>query len=295
VTLNLTRPTGVPGQSVTIDQSSLNAAPGLRSADYTLNLRVRSSQGVQHRITLPEAVVVQSFAVNGNVLPARVEGRDVIVALTPGTQEIELKWRDDATMGAWYRTPLVNLGAPNVNHHLNLHTSPERWSLLLGGPRLGPAVLFYGVLIVAVVIALALSRWRDLPLSAWQWVLLSIGLTQVPAAYALIVVAWFIAFAAREKYLPKVEKPVRFNLAQIGLVGLSCAAATVMVYAISRGLLGVPDMAIAGNGSSATSLRWFQDSSAAVLPRAWVLSVPMWVYRVLMLAWALWIASATIG
>lgn len=295
VTLKLQRPVGVPGQTVTIDQSNYVVTPGLRSTNFELTLRIRSGQGAQHRITLPDGVVVESQTVNGAALPPRVEGRDVILALTPGTQNIVLKWRDDTTMSAVYHTPAVGVGAKNVNHHLTVNASPDRWSLFLGGPQLGPAILFYGVLIVAIVIAVVLSRWRDLPLNLWQWVLLSIGLTQVPVAYALVVVSWFIAFAARAKYIQKLETSFAFSAAQIGLAGLTAATAMVMVYAISRGLLGVPDMAITGNGSNATTLRWFQDASDALLPQAWIVSVPMWVYRVLMLAWALWVASAIVS
>jgi hypothetical protein len=51
-------------------------------------------------------------------------------------------------------------------------------------------------------------------------------------------------------------------------------------------------MQIAGNGSHAGLLNWYQDRASPLLPQAWVLSVPLLVYRLLMLAWALWIAQA---
>jgi len=49
-------------------------------------------------------------------------------------------------------------------------------------------------------------------------------------------------------------------------------------------------MQIVGNGSSSDLLRWYQDHSRNDLPRAWILSVPMFVYRLAMLAWSLWIS-----
>jgi hypothetical protein len=49
-------------------------------------------------------------------------------------------------------------------------------------------------------------------------------------------------------------------------------------------------MQITGNQSSAFLLNWYQDRSQAVLPAATVISVPLLVYRLLMLAWALWLA-----
>ena len=37
---------------------------------------------------------------------------------------------------------------------------------------------------------------------------------------------------------------------------------------------------------------WFVDRTASELPRPAILSVPMWVYRTLMFAWALWLVLA---
>jgi hypothetical protein len=64
---------------------------------------------------------------------------------------------------------------------------------------------------------------------------------------------------------------------------------------IYAGLLGRPEMQISGNGSSGNMLRWFQDRTVRGLPRGWVLSVPLIVYRGAMLAWSLWLALALLG
>ena len=60
----------------------------------------------------------------------------------------------------------------------------------------------------------------------------------------------------------------------------------------TAGLLGSPDMHITGNNSYWTTLNWFADRSDSQLPVASVLSVPMWCYKVLILAWALWFSFA---
>jgi hypothetical protein len=51
-------------------------------------------------------------------------------------------------------------------------------------------------------------------------------------------------------------------------------------------------MQIGGNGSNAGHLAWYQDRSAGELPAARVYSVPLFVYRAAMLAWASWLAFA---
>ena len=85
-----------------------------------------------------------------------------------------------------------------------------------------------------------------------------------------------------------------FNFVQIILPALTLLAVTVLFYGIQNGLLGYPDMKIAGNGSYNNFLKWYQDISGNALPQPVVFSLPMTVYRVLILAWALWIAFAFI-
>jgi hypothetical protein len=82
---------------------------------------------------------------------------------------------------------------------------------------------------------------------------------------------------------------------QVVLVAASGFAFLALFEAVRRGLLGQPDMQIAGNGSAPESLRWTADRVGGALPRPLVLSVPLLVYRLAMLAWALWMASALLG
>ena len=51
-------------------------------------------------------------------------------------------------------------------------------------------------------------------------------------------------------------------------------------------------MQISGNGSSSGDLRWYLDRTEDALPRPWVVSLPLFCYRLAMLAWALWLAQA---
>ncbi len=69
----------------------------------------------------------------------------------------------------------------------------------------------------------------------------------------------------------------------------------LLTMAILVGCGGDRDGGAAGNGSTRDLLRWYQDRSAAELPGAWALSVPLLVYRLAMLAWALWLAHALLG
>jgi hypothetical protein len=63
---------------------------------------------------------------------------------------------------------------------------------------------------------------------------------------------------------------------------------------IERGLLGIPDMQITGNGSSDFVLRWTQDRIASELPSVSVISVHIFIFKALMLLWALWLSYSLI-
>lgn len=86
-----------------------------------------------------------------------------------------------------------------------------------------------------------------------------------------------------------------FNTMQICIAVLVLFAGAILIISIKQGLLGNPDMQIAGNGSSSYLLNWYSDRIGATLPQPWVISVPLIWYRVLMLGWALWLAMAVIS
>src|SRR5580704_19442732 len=83
-----------------------------------------------------------------------------------------------------------------------------------------------------------------------------------------------------------------FNLRQAGLLVWTFIALIVLARSLYQGLLGSPEMQVVGNNSSAALLRWYVDRADPTPPSAWMISVPLLVYRAAMLAWALWIALA---
>ncbi|MGH8520973.1 MAG: hypothetical protein ACREU9_06050, partial [Gammaproteobacteria bacterium] len=294
VTLGISRPAGVSGPTLTVQNSRLTVSAGERAIDATLDLTLESSQGGQHTLTLPEAARLQQVTIGGAAQPIRQEGRRVTLPVVPGTQRFQLLWREPRGMETRFLSPEVELGLPSVNHYLKVTLGNDRWLLLSRGPRLGPAVLMWGVLAVLVLVAYGLGRTRITPLRAWQWLLLGIGLSQAPIWGALIVVGWLLALGGRAQLHPAI-KPYAFDAIQLGLGLLTAVALSCLFDAIQNGLLGYPEMQVAGNGSSAYDLNWYQDRSDPALPRAEVWSVPLGAYRLLMLAWALWLAYALLG
>jgi hypothetical protein len=186
----------------------------------------------------------------------------------------------------------VELGRAAANARVTLQMPQDRWLLWVSGPSWGPAVLFWGYLLLALGAALLLSRAGSrvgTPLRMYEWVLLAIGLTQVPAPAALCVAVWFFALAQRARM--SEQRRWAHNLLQIGLVLFSMAALGCLYAAVHAGLLLQPDMQVAGANSHAGSLNWYTDRIANALPAASAVSAPLWLFRVLMLLWSLWLAS----
>jgi len=257
LTLKISRPEGVPGQTFTIDRSMLSIAPGSRTTDATLEFTARSSRGGQHSLTLPEGAELQSVTIGGVVQPVRQEGRTVTIPVSPGEQTVELRWREPSGIGAGFRPAPVSLGTPSVNHSLEIRVPDSRWILFLTGPRLGPAVLFWSLLAAVALVAVALGTVRFVPVNYLQWFLLGLGLSQIELWAAAIVPAWLLALGWRRENARKADGRAAYNFLQMIIVLLTLA-------------------------------------SLAALFAATVISVPMWVYRAAMLAWSLWLAVTLI-
>jgi hypothetical protein len=246
-------------------------------------------------VRLPEGAELLSVTINGALQPIRQEKETVSLPLVPGEQRIALTFREPLGLSTFYRSPALDLGVPSVNADLRIETPHDQWILLAGGggARVGPAVLFWSLLLVLLLVAVGLSQTGWSPLRWWSWVLLAAGLTQVPVIAAAVPVAWLLLLEWRHRTPEATRWP--FNFRQIGLVLMTAGALAVLFASIHQGLLGLPDMQVEGNGSSQGLLRWFADRSPAQLPQPWVVSVPLLAYRVVMLAWALWVAWSLLG
>ncbi|MEA2084328.1 MAG: hypothetical protein U9O82_08830 [Thermodesulfobacteriota bacterium] len=289
VTLHITRPEGVEGRSITIDRTHVEIRPGQRATDTKLEMFLRSSQGGRHALTLPPGAELLNVFINNQSQPISQDGRSVTLPIVPGKQKIEMLWRESSGILNNYRTSLIDLGIENVNTFIDIHMPRDRWTLFTGGPQLGPAVLFWSIIIIIVLVSLGLGRLDLTPLRFHHWLLLGIGMSQAEAWSVLVVAGWLLALGWRKKVNPDMDKR-KFDLLQVALGLLTVAAILTLIYAISNGLLGHPDMQIKGNGSNSWLLRWYQDHSGPALPHAWVISIPMFYYRMAMLAWALWIS-----
>ena len=292
VKLGISRPEAIPGSTVTVENATHEVTLGMRQSTTVLSLGLRCSLGEDFSITLPTDAAVSSLTLNGAVIPARMDSRQLIVPLRPGEQTVHVEWKTNVPPGIHFRMEEVGLpvGSANINTVVNIPDS--RWVLWTDGPLRGPAVRFWTILACSLLAAWMLGRLAASPLSVPEWILLGIGLTQVSLPAEVLVVGWLFYLSWRGSESFNRLPAWGFNVLQLFLVGLTAVALGVFVSVVAAGLLGNPEMFIAGNGSTRSTLRWYLARCGESLPQPGCISISIWWFRLLMLAWALWLAAS---
>jgi hypothetical protein len=290
----ISRPEAVAGATMTVNRAVHEITLGKRQRTSKLDLSLRCSLGEDFLIDLPADAEITSLMHGDKSIPVRKDGTRVVVPLRPGEQAVSLNWKTNSPLLYQTRSEPVKLAVESANVTTVLNVPDSQWVLWADGPRRGPAVRFWVVLVCSLIAAIVLSRVGVSPLRAIEWMLLVIGLTQVPLVAALIVVGWLFLLAWRGQDSFLRLKPGTHNTLQVFIIGVTAVALGILIFAVGAGLLGNPEMFIAGNGSTRSALRWYQARSEAFLPSVGCVSVSIWWYRLLMLAWALWLAAALI-
>lgn len=294
VTLKVSRPEAVEGPTVTVSTVDMNGKVGARLKETRLEMAINSSIGQEFQLQLEPETEVERVMKDDNSYPVQRQENVLNLPLEPGHQvfQIDLKRMDD--IGLITRSAPVTLPVMSTNIETTLNVPRNRWVLLTFGPDQGPAVRFWGLLVLVILIGLILGRIPHSPLTRLEWILLGIGLTQIPLVSAIFVAAWLflLAFRGTESCL---KLPAwRFDLLQLLLAFVTLSALIIFIQVVHAGLMGSPEMHVMGNGSSGYQLHWYRDQVADALPSCGYLSVSIWFYRLLMLAWSLWLAHSLI-
>jgi hypothetical protein len=294
VRMSIKRPDAAPGKTLTVQRAWHHLALGARQQNSELGLDLESSLGGEFAIELPASAVVREVKLQGASLPVRKEGDRYLIGLQPGPQKVELKWSIDEKLEMRAGFPPVKIPADAANITSSLSVPESRWILWTSGPERGPAVRFWAVLAFACCLAIGLGLIPGSPLKMREWLLLAIGLTQLHFIGGLFIVCWLFLLRHRGRRRPEDLHWFYFNLFQLFLILLTAVAMILFVVVVSRGLLGSPEMFIAGQGSWYNQLNWFAPAAGADLPQPGVITVSIWFYRLLMLFWALWLANSLI-
>ena len=291
--VSISRPEAVAGGTLAFDHVAVHTAVGAHQRRSVMDVHYRSTQGTSHRLQLPQAANLEDVTIDGESEPVVALNGELTVPILPGEHTLTVAWNEAAEPGFRLRTPIVELGTSSSNVVSSLTIPSNRWLMFTTGPTLGPAVLYWPELIALILASLILGRLRTTPLRTHDWLLLGLGFsTSFWLAFAVVAV-WLIAHGTRKSWGANISEPV-YRVSQIGFGALTLAAFAAIVAGIGAGLLGNPDMSVTGNASVGNELRWFADQTDNAIPEAIAYSVPLWAYKVLILAWALWLSFALI-
>jgi hypothetical protein len=296
LTLKVSRPQSVKGSTVAVDSVTRHVTVGARSTSTEFELSYRSTQGGRQVIKLPPEARVTAVTFDGRNQPLRPEKGELPLSLTPGTHTFRISWEESRDLGFRTTPSAVDLGTPASNLETRIDLPESRWILAAWGPGVGPAVLYWSELVAFIGVAWLLGCWSRSPLRFHEWLLLGLGLsTQSWFVFALTAV-WLITLRWRAAWKPGSEIwRWRYNAVQVGLALFTLVTILTLVFSgIRNGLLASPDMHIAAANAHSTGYTWFQDRTSGVVDSPTIVSVPMWVYRVLFFVWALWMAMALV-
>ena len=158
VRIALSRPAGAGGQTLTIDSGQLSVAPGTRMTRSVLTLAIRWTRATQHTITLAKGAELEGVALDGQATPTSASKATGAAWCCPSRRANRpaqvISWRGPTPpLAGIFRAPAVDLGVPatNIVTYVQLTDAP-RSILWAAGPRLGPAVHIWSIVIVLVVL-----------------------------------------------------------------------------------------------------------------------------------------------
>ncbi len=292
VRFDVTLPTAIDGESLTITGVDHQVDVGSRQRTTKLQIKLDCSLSTDFVLDIGSESEITGIRMDGNELPRQGDGSQLVIPVSPGKHDLVILWSRNQSLGTKFvgEDLATRIESSNVRSIINMPRN--RWVLWASGPLRGPAVRFWVILLIAIMLSLFLGYLPSSPLNRFEWTLLVIGLTQVNLAAAMIVVGWLFALRYRGERDGAELSGLQFNFQQLCLVLLTVIALAVLVFVVANGLLGYPEMFIRGNGSSRWFLNWFTPRAGSSLPAPVVYSISVWFYRVLMLFWALWLASA---
>ena len=278
------------GATQRIDRAIVRTQVGPRQSQHTLELAVTATQAGSRELVLPETATDIAVLHNGQALTPAIRGGRMTLPVMGGSQSYSITFRTQDA-GWVRRAPTLDLGGEAGNLHWHMEGVGERgWILATGGAGLGAAVLYWAQLLALLGLAWVAARVPGRMTGLREALLLALGFSTFNATGLLMLVIWRVAVWMRETgRWPQAR--MHFNLAQVGLVAVTGVALLTAIGMVCFGLLGEqPDMLLRAP-SGLGIFEWYLPSSPdGPIEGPWILSAPLWLYRTLLLGWAIWFA-----
>ena len=292
--LEVTRFRAAPAPTLAVTALDLTLRPQHDAAgEASLVLHTRASMAHRLHIDHP-GLAVRAATVDGQPANVPLDGDRLTLPLAVGEQRIELTLALPPVTGFPYRSPDLRLASEAgslvpANVDLRVQLPAGRWVLDARADR-GVGVVSLLPLLAGMVGGFLLLLWRlrlRRPIGLASWALILVGVVSAAPGSPLVGGALFSVYLA---WAALLARPGGGRAYRIALAALSLAVLLATLVIVANSLIGHPHdqyLSLAGGG-----LHWYQDYG---LPRVRVFSLDLWWFRVLALAWAVWLATALIG
>ncbi len=288
---SLTKPPAVEGASVAITRVDQKHTVSKRKTTTHLVIEYVATRAESLEIKIGDAEL-KNITHDSNVVNlGKVEGI-VSIGLKPGKHQLTLEIERALEITFDFNLDKIEIDQTFSNLSTHLILPKNRWLISTSGPGYGPAIIYWGELLFFTLLAFALSRLSFSPLNYLQWLILGLGMSTFSWPALSLIIAWLLAGEWRRQN-NTAAKPMKIPVSWLILIS-SIIAVLVLVGAVSNGLLGSPDMGVRGNDSYGHSLKWFLDQGEKSLGLVTVYTLPLWVYKGLMLLWATWLSFSLI-
>lgn len=291
VALSFRQPRSIPGTTITVENARVRLTSKNRNTDAELSLKLYASQPGEFIVYLPDEVNIKAILANDDDLPIPITNK-VLLPVRTGTNDHRIKWEAVKQFGIFHTTPSIELGQESRNVYLSIQIPENRWLLFLGGPYQGPVTMYWLIAVVMILVGFMLTRLNRTPFSIADALILGLGAAITNVWVVGVVLVWMIGLWWRGQNNIQFDRKLVYRIQQIISVVVGLAAIALLITALVDALVSNPDMHIAGMSSTPTHLKWFSDEADLVLPTAWIITLPGWVYFVLILFWSLWLALA---
>lgn len=285
--LELEKPNILKGENLNIEDITIDANVDTQPFNYLINFKINSALGGRTHVTIPEEYTARTLTVGNMRKEIDQNSKTIAIDLNSGENQVSLTLNRKADWSFMMKLPVLKFEKDAVNVKYNLNTyNLDRWILWTGGSDLNPPILLWGVLVSLFVLALALA-YLPTPLSVLSWTLLLFGLSQTGINSTVFIILTFMLIGFKSS-IYKTEQNIKFyNSYQVLMIIMVFISIIILLMALRQGLLLNPEI------FSNYQLVWFSEQMKD--KSAWIISLPLWVYRSLMFIWAIWLAySVTI-
>ncbi len=293
LTLKAERPTAIKGSQLAFNKLDLNVTVGQQQESIRLSANYKSTRGGPGQIHVGKGEHLQA-TLDGRSSPLQIQNGVIDYPIAPGEHSVDLNWKRLSEIQ--FKTVLapINVNADVTNLSVTWNWGAKRWVVWTSGPVIGPAIIYWGEFLAFLVIALVLWKTNLLPISPVHWLLLGLGLSLLSWWLLVVTTIWLMALDYQSKQGQHQSRNT-FNAIQALLVMTTVGVLLSLIGTVPFSLYSQPDMGIMGNYSNGSQLRWYLDATTGAVPDITVYSLPMWVYKLLMLVWALWLASRLVS